>query len=159
MTNVRKIVPIRKKGLDPIGGKDPTFQGGSVLTSVQVQPVFWGAAWKASQAALIPELEAYFKFIVASSLIDMLAEYSVPGQTIQHGSVLNSVVESGAEPGGTTHSISDSEIQTQVDIWVKNGVLTKGKNALYFLFLPPGVTSTFPGEGTSCIEYCGYHNN
>jgi hypothetical protein len=60
MIDARLIVPIITGGLDPTGGKDPTFHGGSVLTSVQIQPVFWGAAWtKEPQAALIPELQAY----------------------------------------------------------------------------------------------------
>jgi hypothetical protein len=157
MPDARVIVPINTPGVfDPSGGKNPTFQGGSVLTSVQVQPVFWGAAWAGAQAALIPELEQFFKFVVTSSLVAMLKEYSVPGQTIQLGSVLTAVTVAGSEPGGSAKTIDDSTIQAQVDNWVKDGTLAGGANALYFIFLPPGVTSTAGGQA-SCTIYCGYH--
>jgi hypothetical protein len=136
----------------PAGGSDPTFHGGTLLTSVRVQPVFWGAAWS-KNAPLVTRLEDFFRFIVTSPLLDMLNEYSVSGQSIEHGSVLSTVTLPKSEPAST---LADSALQGVIDSWVNDAVIYGGSNTLTFVFLPPGVTST-SGNQTSCVNYCGYH--
>ena len=152
----RKIVPmgvvLSDESSQPAGGQDPTFHGGTLLTNVRVQPVFWGKGWN-GQASLITQLDQFFKYIVTSPLMDMLNEYSVPGQNIGHGSVLSTVRLSNSEPGNT---ISDATLQGVIDNWVNDAVIFGGSNTLTFVFLPPGTTSTQSNQ-TSCVNYCGYH--
>src|SRR6266849_1770165 len=56
-----------------------TYNGGPLLTSVEVFTIFWGAAWnQASHAQMTSEINQFFQFILGSPLIDQLSEYSVP---------------------------------------------------------------------------------
>jgi hypothetical protein len=100
----RQIVPMAvvpsTESSQPAGGQDPTFHGGTLLTHVRVQPVFWGKGWN-GQGSLITHLERFFEYIVTSPLMDMLNEYSVPGQNIGHGSVLHTARLPNSEPGKT----------------------------------------------------------
>src|ERR1700738_5339193 len=80
-----------------------TNHGGTVLQSVQVVPIYWGAAWATGPNATLPgQLDAFFDLIVTSSVIDLLGEYSLPGKPIQHGSRLQSVHIPNHEPGTVT---------------------------------------------------------
>src|SRR5882762_7638489 len=89
---------------DAGGGQDPfvgqpqpapasahlTYQGGALIPQVQVFTLFWGKLWGASLGSqqMRSRLNQFFTAIVASPLIDQLGEYSVPGQTIGHGSFI-----------------------------------------------------------------------
>jgi hypothetical protein len=136
-----------------------TYHGGPLLTSAQVVTIFWGAAWnQAAQAALIPQINQFFDFILTSSLMDVLTEYSVSGQQIGHGSRTGSVKITTTEPGGGTGTVSDAQIQQALQGWISAGTVPpRTSNTLYFVYLPPGVVSTM-GGGASCQQYCGYHN-
>ncbi len=58
-----------------------TYRGGALLRNVEVYTIFWGRAWGGSSAqALRDGINRFFADILASELIDQLAEYSVPGQ-------------------------------------------------------------------------------
>jgi hypothetical protein len=155
MARTIPIVPLKHRFVaDPSTGSDPVFHGGTVLTNVQVQPVFWGAAWR--QESVVARLNHFFSFIVTSCFINMLNEYSVAGQIIGPGSALSSLLLTDPEPGGGANTIDDSAIQQQIDSWVSAGTLPSGANAVYFVFLPPGVTVTTQW-GSSCSTLCGYH--
>ena len=136
------------------------YHGGPLLTSVQVVTIFWGAAWNQSaQASLIPQINHFFDFIVTSSLMDVLAEYSVPGKTIGHGSRIGTATITTSEPGGGTGTVSDAQIQQALQGWIGAGTVPpQTANTLYFVYLPPGVLSTMGGQA-SCQQYCGYHNH
>src|ERR1700674_3783374 len=61
------------------------YRGGPLLESVKVFTIFWGQAWQTSpNATLANQINQFFEFVVSSALVDQLAEYSVPGQTIGH---------------------------------------------------------------------------
>lgn len=137
-----------------------SYGGGTLLTSVEVVTVFWGAAWtKAPQSGLIPRLNAFFDFILKSALIDLLGEYSVPGKTIGHGRRIGTVTIANSEPGGSSKSIDDGGIQQALQNFIHAGRLPRqNANTLYFVYLPPGVTSSLFFD-TSCTAFCGYHNN
>src|SRR5216683_6752139 len=103
-TTPRKIVPIRTpEELAGIAGPAPlghlTYHNGTLLTAVEVITIFWGAAWgQPAQSVLIPQINQFFDFILSSSLIDLLAEYSVPGQGIGHGRRIGTNTITSSEP-------------------------------------------------------------
>ena len=142
-----------------------TNHGGTVLQNAQVVPIYWGAAWASGTNATLPgQIDAFFDFILTSSLIDLLGEYSLPGKPIQHGSRLTSVHVPGSEPGTVTPNgrlITDAQIQTQIQNWINNLTLpATTPNTLYFLYLPPNVAVNGPaGAGASCSQFCGYHDS
>jgi hypothetical protein len=56
-----------------------TYQGGVLLSNVQIFSIFWGSAWGTMpQSDLKSKLDNFFGYIVSSNLIDELKEYSVP---------------------------------------------------------------------------------
>jgi hypothetical protein len=139
---------------------DVTYHGGRLLTAVEVVTVFWGAAWtQAQQEALATGLNAFFDSVLASSLMDVLAEYSVMGQSIGHGTRGATATVTDSEPGGGSGTVSDAEIGDALRKWVAHSVVPPAAaNTLYFVYLPPGVTSTLQGQ-QSCQAYCGYHQS
>jgi hypothetical protein len=102
------------------------------------------------------KLNQFFTDILVSSLIDQLAEYDVPGQTIGHGSLIGTKAISDNAP---VDSVTDSAIRAQLRKWIKVGTVPKNdQNTLYFIYLDPGLVSIMGGS-RSCQNYCGYHNN
>ena len=92
---------------------------------------------------------------VSCSVIDNLAQYSVPGFSIGHGTVNQGV---NVPLGGT--DLQDGDIQSA--LWsalTSNPPLLPAPNAnsLYVAFLSAGVSVTGPGIGKSCTGHCGYH--
>lgn len=134
-----------------------TYRNGPLLTNVEVFCIFWGNAWQSSaNTTLSQQLISFYDFILASSLIDQLAEYSVPGQSIGHGKRIGSFNLTSSEPG---NSVDDSAIQQMLQAQIDTGVLPAvTANTLYFLYLPPGTTVTM-SDGSSCKDFCGYHNS
>lgn len=135
-----------------------TYHGGPVIANVEIVAVYWGSFWQ-QQAALISQLEGFFSYIVTSSFLDMLAEYSTPTQTIGEGTFNSSVTVAASEPGGGGGTVSDAQIQAALTQWTQDGTVPAANaNTLYFIFLPQGVTSTLDGAA-SCQQYCGYHSS
>jgi hypothetical protein len=134
-----------------------TYHGGPVLSAVRVQAIFWGDPWQHTPLnALIPQLGDFFNSILKSSLMDLLAEYSVPGSAIGHGQYLGAVALTTPALGAT---VSDVQIQQTLQKWISSKtVVQPDANTLYFVYLPPGVVSTLDTAG-SCTEYCGYHSH
>jgi hypothetical protein len=114
---------------------------------------------------LITGVNSFFDFILTSSLIDLLSEYSVPGQTIGHGSRAGTVTITASEPGSGSGQISDAQIQQALQDWTTHGtpngsIPQPTSNTLYFIYLPPGVTSTLEGfQSCQAGGYCGYHGD
>ncbi|MBV9149214.1 MAG: hypothetical protein JO024_05080 [Candidatus Eremiobacteraeota bacterium] len=129
------------------------YHGGSVLASIQIKAVFWGDAWRtdASASAMLPRIEQFLQWIVTSSLIDQLAEYSTPTQQIVHGSYQGAATI----PGSVATTITDADVQNQLaNLWKTQPSL--GAGALWPVFLPPNVQiSAFNQQ--SCVDFCGYH--
>jgi hypothetical protein len=125
------------------------YRGGQLLTSVQVFTVFWGIAWnKPPQPDLISKLNKYFDFILTSPLIDQLTEYNVPGKSIGHGKHIGTAT---VVTPALHHSITDHTVQhmLQQEISTNSAFPQPTANALYFVYLPPGV-SISQGGSRSC---------
>jgi hypothetical protein len=135
-----------------------TYNRGPLIPNVQVFTLFWGKLWGTTPTSiqLMQNLNQFFTTILASPLIDQLAEYNVPGQPIGHGSFIGTKLIKTNAPGA---SITDSAIQAQLKNWITTKVVPPpNRNALYFIYLDPGVVSIMGGQ-RSCQNYCGYHNN
>src|SRR5260370_42074852 len=100
-----RIVPLHPGAAKAAAPQVPpklTYRNGPLLASVQVFTIFWGAEWNnAPQDALLAKLNQFFDFILASQLLDQLAEYSVPGQKIAHGSLIGTITRTPPAPGKT----------------------------------------------------------
>jgi hypothetical protein len=133
-----------------------TYNNGPLITSCQVFTVFWGSAWQQPPLAeMITELNGFFDYILASSLIDQLSEYNVPQYKISHGKRIGTITLTNPDVGKT---VDDSAIQKviQDQISAKN-FPASSHDTLYFVFLPSGVTVT-QGGSASCKVFCGYHD-
>jgi hypothetical protein len=134
-----------------------TYQGGPLLTSVQVFCLYWGPAWQtATLSKLAKAVDKFFQDILTSALMDQLAEYDVPGKKIGHGKFLGSIHVPTPAP---TKVVSDTAIQhlIQQEIATNPKVPHPTPNTLYFVYTPPGVSVNM-GGGSSCKVFCGYHN-
>jgi hypothetical protein len=133
-----------------------SYRNGPLLTGVEVFTVFWGKAWQDSaNATLLSKINSFFDFILISSLLDQLAEYSVPGKAIGHGKRTGSTTLAASEPGT---SIAGSAIQSMLQKQISAGTLpAPNSNKLYFVYLPPGTQVTLSGSA-SCTDFCGYHD-
>jgi len=134
-----------------------TYRGGPLLGAVKVFTIFWGQPWRTSpNSDLAKQMNQFFKFVVSSQLIDQLAEYSVSGQSIGHGSFIGTVTIT--QPS-LSHSITDAAIQKTLQQEIKNNssVPKPDANTLYFIYLPPG-TAVVQGGSRSCQAFCGYHD-
>jgi hypothetical protein len=134
-----------------------TYRQGPLLVSVKVFTIFWGQAWQTSpNSDLANQINQFFSFLVSSALMDQLAEYSVPGKAIGHGSFIGTATIT--QPA-LSHSITDSAIQQMLQQQINNNssVLKPDANTLYFVYLPPG-TAVVQGGSRSCQAFCGYHD-
>ncbi len=162
-----RIVPMRVDGdLQPApgGAQAPaavahlTFRGGPLLSSAQVFTLFWGQAWQQpDQAALAQNLNQFFDYALTSPLLDQLAEYSVPGQAIGHGSRIGSATVTAPAPAA---AVSDADIRQFIQGQIAAGgpVPRPTAETLYFVYLPPGVSVSL-GGARSCLNFCGYHDH
>ena len=152
-----RIVPMRTAALASAAPPRLTYRGGPVLASPQVFLMFWGDAWRNEpQATIMGRLNDFFAFVLASPLMDQLAEYDVPGYTIGHGTRTGAVVV----PATLSSTAGDSDVQQLVRKQIDSNpaIPRPTASSLYFVFLPPGVTAEM-GGASSCVNFCGYHDN
>src|SRR5690348_231580 len=136
-----------------------SYGNGHLLTSVQVYTIFWGAAWQQpANSTLMNQMNQGFDAILTSSLMDTLAEYSVPGQSIGHGTRIGSAAITTTEPGTGSGQVTDAQVQQALRAWIAQGSIPgPNANTLYFVYLPPGVIAIDPSGDASCQQLCGYH--
>jgi hypothetical protein len=164
MNDPIRIVPLHMPGelWQPLPGiaappaAQVTYRGGPLLTAVKVFTIFWGEAWKTSPASALPDqINQFFKFVLSSSLIDQLSEYSVAGKRIGHGSFIDTLTITSPP---LSHSITDAAIQAALQQEIKSGAAPKpDANTLFFIYLAPG-TPVVQGGSRSCQAFCGYHD-
>ena len=116
-----RIVPLAIPGtlLQPLIGAIPratapprlTYRGGPLLTAVEIFTVFWGEAWATADASIAAQMNAFFDFILSSSLIDQLAEYGVAANQIGHRKRIGTVTLTTPAPPA---SVSDGDLQTLI---------------------------------------------
>jgi hypothetical protein len=167
----RLIVPVvgpREEAVRAAAGTpNVTYHNGPLLTAVKVITIFWGADWATpGRAALITGINNFFDSVLTSSLMDVMAEYSVPGKTIGHGSRIGTKTIASPEPGAVVsgvREVTDAQIQTQLQQWINaNTIAAPTANTLYFVYLPVNVVSTMQdstGVVKSCAQFCGYHSH
>jgi hypothetical protein len=151
-----RIVPLHPHVRDAVApAPQLTYRGGPLLTNAEVFTIFWGALWvDPANSPLISQINSFFDSILASSLIDQLAEYSVPGKSIGRGVLLGTNTFADSSPGKL---VTDSAIQKFLQSEISAGTFPNpSANSLYFLFLPPG-TQVKQGSSASCKDFCGYH--
>lgn len=158
MNEAIRVVPLHHPAFAAPSTANLAYRDGPLLLNVEVFTIFWGKLWNASNNTtdLTNKLNQFFADILTSALIDQLAEYSVPSQSIGHGSFVGTEVITTNAPKG---SVSDSAIQGQLKKWINSKTVPiNNSNTLYFIYLDPGVVSVMGGS-RSCHSYCGYHNN
>jgi hypothetical protein len=160
----RVIVPMYGElGQPPATAPQLVYGNGPLLTAVEVYTIFWGAAWAQSPLSdQATQLNQFFDFVLTSSLLDLLAEYSVAGQTIGHGQRIGSTTVTDSEPGGTGpgggQEVTDAQIQQALQSWMQAGTIPQATaNSLYFVYLPSGVVAADSQNDLSCQTMCGYH--
>ena len=152
-----RIVPLHTEALAPVATARLTYRGGPLITAVEVFDIFWGDAWTAEpQATLMQRLNDFFDYVVTSPLIDQLSEYDVRDYTIGHGKRVGEIVLTAAPPA----NVSDAAVRALLKDQIASNpaFVQPSPNTLYFVFLPPGVTSQLQGS-SSCVNFCGYHDN
>jgi hypothetical protein len=135
-----------------------TYRNGPLIKNVEIFTIFWGNGWQQAPASgLISQVNDFFSYIVTSPLIDQLAEYNVPGQSIGHGSMVGTI---SITTPPLHRSVSDSAIQHMLQhlIATNNAVPQPSPDTLYFIYVQPG-TKVVQGGGASCQVFCGYHND
>ncbi len=157
MRDAIRIVPLKLPEAPAMASPALTYRGGPLLTTVKVFSVFWGAQWNQSPLTdLMKTMNAFFDYILTSALLDQLAEYSVPGMSIAHGSHVGSTVIQ--TPAAPTPSVDDSAIQKLLSDQIASRVLPQpDANTLYACFTPPDV-AVAKGGSRSCSAFCGYHD-
>jgi hypothetical protein len=152
-----RIVPLRGEALAPLTAPQLTYRGGPLLSEVQVFVFFWGDTWQQDpHVALVQQINSFFDYVLTSEMVDQLAEYSVPGQSISHGTRTGSIELTTAPPS----RLSDGDVKQllQQEISSDPAVPQPNSSSLYFVYLPPGVTVGLSG-GASCANFCGYHSD
>jgi hypothetical protein len=83
--DVIRIVPLHKpeaQAIAPASAPKLTYRNGPLITSVEIFTVFWGSDWQQELAAgILAQMNEFFDFVLTSSLMDQLSEYSVAGQS------------------------------------------------------------------------------
>src|SRR5260221_5633754 len=155
-----RIVPLHKpeaQAFAPAAVPKLVYRNGPLITSVEIFTIFWGASWQQEPSAgILAQMNQFFDFILTSSLMGQLAEYSVAGQSIGHGKRTGSTTLTTPEP---SISVTDLAIQQLLQREISsNGAFPQpSANTLYFVFLPSG-TTVVQGGNRSCQQFCGYHD-
>ena len=137
-----------------------TYNGGPLIPNVTVYTIFWGNTWSTDPVmnTLMGQINQFFTDILASSLINQLSEYNVPGKyTIGSGSLIGtSVISEGTPQEGMT--IDDKAIRSALQGWIAASAVPQAtSNMLYFIYLGNKVIVSMEGE-SSCQNFCGYHD-
>ena len=152
-----RIVPLHVgPAAPPAVTPNLTYRGGPLISAVEVFTAFWGSAWLASEAPLLTQINNFFLYVLSSALMDQMAEYTVAGTSIGHGSLSGTATITDQEPAAL---VTDAQIQTLIQSEISSGTLpATTPNSLYFLYLPPGVNVDLGGQ-QSCSTFCGYHES
>src|SRR5207302_1080230 len=142
MTEPRQIVGSSKKprritAAAEAGAHALTYHGGRLIQNAEVTTIYFGPQWKSD--LLKVQLDMFFDFVLTSSLIDQLAEYSSNGMTIGHGShVASFVLETDPVP-----TVDNAQVQDLLGQLIAGGsVPAPNANSLYLVFLPSATTGT-----------------
>jgi hypothetical protein len=142
-----------------LGLTDVTYHGGPLLQNVQVESVYYGAAWLAPSATpnatnplpqLSTQLDGFLKYFVTSPYMNVLKQYNVSDGTF--------VAHDFIAQGPTGSNLDDSQIRAALNAEIAaQHVAAPTLDSLYVFFAPPGVTVTANGQ-SSVHDFAGYHD-
>lgn len=119
------------------------YEGGPLLTHVDVHPVFWNSAVR-----LQSNLNAFYSAVVGSSLFAVLSQYMI-GLGTAHAGIVDS---------RSTANVTDAAVQTELNRLITAGLLpAPTANTYYPVHFPSGMTITAPDGSKSCVVFCAYH--
>src|SRR5579864_999907 len=151
-------------------GAQLSYYGGPVISNVQVVVVYWGPN---VDPIVTSGIAGFYQAITSSPYFDLLSEYSTAGATVTGGAASsNQKIGRGTYKNSYTITpsvcpsactIDDSQIGPEITAQISAGHLPQPtqdaggfNNTLYMIYFPPGITIT-QGNGTSCVDFCGYH--
>src|SRR5215831_15725653 len=95
----------RKKVVSAAAPALLAYHGGALIQNVRLITVYWGSAWVADPVRTA--LDEFADFFVTSPLLEQLAEYSVPDQTIGPGRHAQTFLDTSDPP----QTLADTDIQ------------------------------------------------
>ncbi|HEX8110396.1 MAG TPA: hypothetical protein VF516_21840 [Kofleriaceae bacterium] len=120
------------------------YEGGPLLTHVDVHPVFWNSAVR-----LQSNLNAFYSAVVTSPLFAVLSQYMI-GFGTAHAGIVDS---------RTTANVTDATVQSELNRLITAGLLpAPTANTYYPVHFPSGMTITAPDGSKSCVQFCAYHS-
>jgi hypothetical protein len=139
-----------------------TYRGGPVISNAKIVQVLWGSGSYMAQVSG-SNMGNFYQQTMNSAYVDWLTEYNTPtsggtGQTIGRGSFVSKVQ---ITPSTTSTSLTDAQIQTELNNQIAAGSLpANDANTIYLVNFPHGVTITQGGSG-SCVAggFCAYHGD
>ena len=158
-------------------GAHLTYNGGPVVSTVQVVIVLWGNGSYIPQLTtnVAPSMYSFFSTVTNDGFMDLLSQYSTTGvsyngtttnQAIGHGGSNSVIGTFTIVPSVTGSTIDDSQIQPELLAQIAAGHLpsptydaTGNANTIYMIYFPPGITIT-QGGSSSCVSggFCAYHS-
>ncbi|KAI8613588.1 hypothetical protein BC830DRAFT_1170135 [Chytriomyces sp. MP71] len=126
-----------------------TFQGGPVLHSPVIQPLYWGHQNTGNIISLIqPKLDLFYSEIVTSSYVNM-TEYGVQGSSFKTSYFYE------ADNGAVLDDVLD--IQPWLQQLATTGIIQPTSNTYYPIYVRVNTISS--GNLNSCSDFCYYRNS
>jgi len=144
-----------------------SYFSGPVISNVQVVPVFWG---NYVNSQITGNISQFYSDATVSNWYDMLSEYASEGgtnQSIGRGTAVSAITINPSKCPSSSHcTLNDSDVQNELSAQIQNGNLPQPQqdsagntNTVYMVYFPPTISLQGPsGTGTSCVQFCGYHN-
>ncbi|HEY3706606.1 MAG TPA: hypothetical protein VGL22_16205 [Terracidiphilus sp.] len=152
-----------------------SYYGGPVIANPLLVPVFWNADVNPTSVTEIPR---FLADITQSDYWYLLSEYATDTPAIgDKGGLLQSVGAGSATAGITLKptkcpegspagcTLTDADLQAELARQINQDVLPVPSVAydgqmrtIYMVYFPAGVTLADASIGTSCVDFCAYHN-
>lgn len=125
------------------------YGNGALIQHVKVFDVFYAPGNPYKEM-----LASFYKAVTQSAHFDMLQEYDTPSYKIGRGSYLGMY-----EDSATATKLSDTAVQTYLSGLIDaHKVPPPDDDIIYMIYFPSTVSIT-QGGGTSCVDFCAYHNS
>jgi len=170
------ISDLGSSGAAPAGAH-LTYNGGRVVSSIQIIQVLWGSGNYLAQTSSTgtPSVASFFQDVFAGSTYDswLDSEYNTVNnsfngtKTNQHISAGRFVRQVTITPSVTSTTVDDSTIQSEISAQIAAGHLPApsvdgqgNATSVYALFFPHGITITEGGSvSLSPGGFCAYHGS
>jgi len=186
--NTSASAPACHNSLGQLGACSFNYYSGPVISNVDIVVVYWGSNVSSTvncggghdSSGNCIGVSQFLGSAANSTFLDMLQEYNTAGvqatagthkgtvgtQTIGRGSLhAGSPFVITPHPANAGSTIMDANIQNEIDLQIQGGTLpppatdsSGDVNTLYVVYFPPGLVISDPSIGTSCVQFCAYHN-